>query len=122
MKVPMAICNLKDTPFDSGIDMEVLGRFGTDKHKWYLVHNPETNRIYEEKKYHVVNHRLPVLQYDRFTVTIREKYQERFDQKEYPVVGYSRDGRIQLQDDRGEFVSTYVSRVLFKEYEGELRD
>jgi len=113
MKVPIMICNLKETPIDSNIKMEVLGLVNNKK---AIVRDTTNNRIYEEYTNHIDNESVPEAQYGSYRVSIRDKYLERFYQTDYKVIGYTRDGRVKLEDQNGEVIETYVSRLIFKDY------
>jgi len=113
MKIPIANCNLKGTPLSKDTVMEVLSIIGNNKS---IVRDTETNRLYEEYNNHIENESVPDKQYTGYIVSIRDKYLERFYQTDYKVIGYTRDGRVKLEDQNGEVIETYVSRLIFKDY------
>lgn len=105
-------CKLKGTPFDQNQEMYILGKFLRDNISYLIILNPENNRFYEENINFAYETKFLDSSNMDITVSIREKFQDRFNQTEYKLIGFNREGRAILQDDDKQNITTYVSRLI----------
>ncbi|MDA3855056.1 MAG: hypothetical protein PF569_02270 [Candidatus Woesearchaeota archaeon] len=120
MKIPICQCNLEGTPFSEESIMWVVGKFiKKDNITMIIIVNPKDGRLYEESSSYIKETYLTDIDnhYEKMIVKIRDKFQERYNQDTYILTGFNRQGMAILEDENGNNITAYVSRLLFVKFD-----